>query len=95
MRFFGDNLRTAWDILLELYAVQLGGRKTSLPELAQATEAPAPTVRRWVPELEQRGLAACSADPQETNQVTVKLTAQGISKMENLADHWGSAFRSI
>ena len=55
MRFFGDNLRTAWDILLELYAVQLGGRKTSLPELAQATEAPAPTVRRWVPELDSGG----------------------------------------
>lgn len=85
----------AWDILLELYAARLGRRSMSLSELAQAIEAPSSTTGRWIAALEGRRLVSSTIDPANPSRVLVKLTTEGASKMEHLADHWGSAFVSI
>lgn len=83
----------AWDILLELYAARLGRRRMSLSDLSRAIETPPSTTRRWVATLEERRLISSASDP--TDPARVKLSAEGVSKMEHLADHWGSAFLSI
>lgn len=85
----------AWDILLELYAAKLGERTMTASELAQATETPGSTTRRWIAALEQRGLVGSTVDPLEPGRVCISLTAEGTSRMEHLANHWGSAFISI
>ncbi|HUG80148.1 MAG TPA: helix-turn-helix domain-containing protein [Bryobacterales bacterium] len=85
----------AWDILLELYAARLGGRSMSLQELVQAVEAPRSTVERWLTALERAGLTTTSADPAEATRIQIILTAEGASKMERLANHWGTAFLSV
>lgn len=85
----------AWDILLELYAATLGERTLTASELAQATETPFSTTQRWIVALEQRGLVRSMKDPLKADQVRISLTAEGVSKMEHLSNHWGSAFLSI
>lgn len=85
----------AWDILLELYAAKLGRRSMSLSELARATETPPSTTRRWIAALEERRLVSSAIDPAKPSRVQVELTTEGASKIEHLADHWGSAFVSI
>lgn len=94
---FGNDLFSdpAWDILLELYAAHLGARDMSLSELAQAIETPHSTTARWITALDERGLLKSTIDPKNPAGVRIQLTAQGASKMKNLANHWGSAFVSI
>lgn len=91
-RLFSDP---AWDILLELYAAKLGQRSISLSDLSRATGTPPSTTVRWVAALEERGLVSSTIDPADPARVQLKLTTEGASKMQRLADHWGSAFVSI
>ena len=93
----GPNLFSdpAWDILLELYAAKLGGRRMSVSDLVRATETPRSTAERWLAELENRGLITIRTNPDDRASGLVKLTSDGASRMEHLADHWGSAFVSI
>ena len=86
----------AWDILLELYAASLAGRSVTLSELARVTETPVSIATRWVQALEQSGNVSVDRDPEGSPfLVYVKLSAEGVSRMQRLADHWGSAFVSI
>jgi hypothetical protein len=52
----GENLfsEPAWDILLELYAAELGGRSMTLSDLARATDTPASVVTRWQAALDNQ-----------------------------------------
>lgn len=94
---FGDNLFSdpAWDILLELYAAQLGARVMSLSDLAKATDTPLSTTERWIAALAERGLVKSTTDPKDSADVKIQLTPDAALKMEHLGDHWGSAFVSI
>lgn len=94
---FGTGLFSdpAWDILLELYAARLGKRTMSLSELARAIETPLSTTKRWVVELEGRGLINVTAGTTDPGPAQVELTQDASSKLEHLGDHWGSAFVSI
>ena len=86
----------AWDMLLELYAASLAGRRVTLFELARVTETPARIAARWVQALEQSGNISVDRDGKgKPFQVYVKLSAEGASRMQRLADQWGSAFVSI
>ena len=93
----GEDLfsEPAWDILLELYAAKLGGRNMTLSDLARATDTPASVAARWQSALEDHGLTRSTVDPADPARVCISLTAEGSSKMEHLANHWGSAFVSI
>ena len=93
----GENLfsEPAWDILLELYAAKLGGRSMTLSELARAIDTPASVAARWQAALEDHGLTRSIVELADPCCIHISLTAEGSSKMEHLADHWGSAFVSI
>ena len=94
---FGGDLFSdpAWDILLELYAAKLGHRKTSLEDLARSSGTPLSTTGRWVAALDGHGLAQQVRDPTKGACTRICLTAEGVSRMERLANQWGSAFVSI
>jgi len=85
----------AWDILLELYAAKLGHRRTSTEELARASGTPLSTTNRWITALERHGLARYERDQREGACVRISLTPEGASRMERLANQWGSASVSV
>lgn len=76
---FGD---LAWDILLQLFAGRLGGRKLKLRELAIA--APKSTVARWAAVLEERGLVRCDVDYFNPADLWLELSPEGGAKMDEL-----------
>ena len=94
---FGPNLfsEPAWDVLLELYAAELGGRRMSLRDIALSIKAPASTTARWVAVLAERGLIASHGDPDELSVPRIGLTEKGAFQMKQLADRWRAAFLSI
>jgi DNA-binding MarR family transcriptional regulator len=94
---FGRELfsEPAWDILLELYAAKMAGRRVSVSELATTIGTPPTTAVRWITALTARGLVESETDPQEPTRLWMNLTADGALKMERLANQWGSAFVSI
>lgn len=91
---FGRDLFSdpAWDILLELYAAQLGNREISPADIVTAIGTPPFTATRWISALENRGFLTVrhSADG-----VQLRLTPAGLAGMTRLASKWGSAFVSI
>ena len=93
----GESLfsEPAWDILLELYAAELGGRSMTLSDLARAIDTPASVAARWQAALEDHGLTRSTVDAADPARIYISLTTTGSSKMQHLADHWGSAFVSI
>ena len=93
---FGADLFSdpAWDILLELYAAYLGGRETSVSELAASIGTPPPTTTRWACALQAQGFVWCD-DFSEQKRLRIGLTAEGAARMKRLADYWGSAFVTI
>lgn len=95
-QILGEHLFSdpAWDILLELYAAGLGGRKMSLAEVSRATETHQSTTKRWIAALEERALVKSTVDP-VAKAVWISLTEDAEDRLASLADHWGSAFVSI
>jgi len=85
----------AWDILLELYAALLGGRKMTLGDVARSIDVPRSTIARWVSVLSDRQLILASVDVEDAAQLWLQLSPKGNAAMKNLVDQWGSAFRAI
>jgi len=96
-RILGEELFSdpAWDILLELYAAKLGHRQISTEDLARSSGTPLSTTTRWIATLEQHGLARRGRDEKEVVYTQISLTTEGASRLERLADEWGSTFVSI
>lgn len=81
----------AWDLLLELYAAELGARLMLFPDLVRSLDMPASTTARWICVLVQRRwLTWCGGDDDP-----IELSREGASAMKRLMDHWTTAFRSI
>lgn len=83
-RYFDADLFAdpAWDMLLELYACELGQRRLTVSNLCLAACVPATTALRWLSILERRGLAARQNDPLDRRRIYVRLTPSGVSAME-------------
>ena len=83
-RFFDSDLFAdpAWDILLELYACELGQSRVSVSKLCLAANVPATTALRWINVLEKRGLVERIADWQDARRFWVALTPAGLEKMQ-------------
>jgi len=81
---FGDGLFAdpAWDILLQLCAASLRGRKLHLGDIASGV--PRSTVARWATVLEDRGLIRCSADPVASSTLWLSLSPTGECKMSGV-----------
>jgi len=84
-RFFGKDLFAdpVWDILLELYASELGQMKIAITALTQASAVPPTTALRWINALEASGLIIRSADPIDGRRTFVFLSPLGLEAMAN------------
>lgn len=71
-RIFADP---AWDMLLELFACKLEGKKLSVSDACNAASVPPTTALRWVDRLEEFGLVARSPDPADSRRIYVDITA--------------------
>ena len=71
----------AWDMLLELYATQLGSKEISVSSLCIAASVPATTALRWINVLEREGLVVRRADPKDGRRTFIHLAPPGIAGM--------------
>jgi DNA-binding MarR family transcriptional regulator len=83
-QFFGATLFAdpAWDILLELYAAELGQRRISVSNLGLGAGVPVTTTLRWIKTLEMKGMVGRIADPMDRRRVFVALTSDTVRAME-------------
>jgi len=89
---FGQDLFSdpAWEILLELYAAQLGQREISREDLARLIPAPTSVSDRWLVELSKRGLIE-----ENHSSGCVRLSSVAHASLSQLARRWTAAFTSI
>jgi DNA-binding MarR family transcriptional regulator len=63
-----------WDMLLDLMAARLEGRKVSVSSLCFAAAVPPTTALRWINTLTGQGLLLRDADPEDGRRVHLKLS---------------------
>lgn len=82
-RFFAGEIFAdpAWDILLELYAAELGQRRISVSALAAGAAVPMTTALRWISSLEKSGLIERRPDPLDGRRYFMSLSYQGLEAM--------------
>jgi DNA-binding MarR family transcriptional regulator len=73
----------AWDILLELYASELGQRRINIGTLTDASGVPSTTALRWIRKLEEEGLVRRDEVVNDRRQVWVSLTSAGAAAMQS------------
>lgn len=73
----------AWDILLELYAAELGQRRVSVSSLCLGAAVPATTALRWITALERKGMIQRTNDPMDGRRVFVSMSDGTIEAMAN------------
>ena len=83
-KFFPKNLFAdpAWDMLLELYAAELGQIRVATASLCAGAAVPPTTALRWISTLEREGLIDRRNDPLDGRRIFVALSAKGVSSME-------------
>ena len=81
---FGRGLFSdpAWEIMLQLFAARLGGRRVKLAELD--IDDPQSTVARWAALLETHGLISCHLDCVDSNELWLDISSVGGTKMSAL-----------
>lgn len=82
-RFFPGDLFAdpAWDILLELYAAELGQQKIAVSSLGVGAAVPMTTALRWVNALENVGLIERRQDPLDGRRYFMSLSDHGLEAM--------------
>lgn len=82
-RFFKSELFAdpAWDMLLELYACDLGQQRISISSLCVGAAVPATTALRWISTLEQERLVERRPDPTDGRRFFIQLTGEGREAM--------------
>jgi DNA-binding MarR family transcriptional regulator len=73
----------AWDMLLELYAAELGQRRITITSLCGAAAVPGTTALRWIGNLEARQLIRREKDHLDGRRFYVSLTGEGLEAIEN------------
>jgi DNA-binding MarR family transcriptional regulator len=84
-RFFDGELFAdpAWDMLLELYALEGEGRRISVSKLSLAAGVPCTTALRWLDKLEAESLLVREEDPSDGRRVWIMLSPNGIAAMDS------------
>jgi DNA-binding MarR family transcriptional regulator len=84
-RYFPDRLFAdpAWDILLHLYATELGGQRSTVSGVVRASNVPEATALRWLAQLLDLGLCHKRPDVTDRRRLFVSLTAAGMQAMDN------------
>jgi hypothetical protein len=82
-QFFPEGLFAdpAWDMLLDLFASHLEGRRVSVSSLCIAASVPPTTALRWISTMHDAGLFERQADPSDRRRAYIALSAQGIESM--------------
>jgi DNA-binding MarR family transcriptional regulator len=85
---FGSDLFAdpAWDILLELYASELGQHRVTVTDVSIAADVPAATAIRWIGKLVQVGLVERMNDRFDGRRVWLALSSSGSSTMRRYFD---------
>jgi DNA-binding MarR family transcriptional regulator len=83
--FFSEGLFAdpAWDILLELYAAELGQQRLSVTSLCAGAAVPGTTALRWITQLERKGYINRCPDPLDGRRFFVSLSSDGLRAMED------------
>lgn len=71
----------SWDILLDLYASTMRGRRVSVTDACIAAAAPSTTALRWLQILEAGGLIVRVADSRDRRRTYVQLTPEANEKI--------------
>jgi DNA-binding MarR family transcriptional regulator/ActR/RegA family two-component response regulator len=64
----------AWDMILDLMAARLTGKRVSVSSLCIAAAVPPTTALRWIRQLTERGVFARIDDPADGRRVFIELT---------------------
>jgi DNA-binding MarR family transcriptional regulator len=82
-KFFDSDLFAdpAWDMLLELYALECEGRRISVSKLSVAAGVPCTTTLRWIDKLESESLVIRAADPLDARRMWIGLSDVGFERM--------------
>jgi DNA-binding MarR family transcriptional regulator len=83
MEIFADP---AWDILLELYAAELGQQRITVSGACMGAAVPATTVLRWICTLEENQLVQRRSDPFDGRRAFLSLTDDGLAAMNDYFD---------
>ena len=87
-RFFHPELFAdpAWDMLLDLGASRLEGRKVSVSSLCIAAAVPTTTALRWVKAMVDRGLFERESDPDDARRAFIHLSAEAAPALDACID---------
>ncbi|MFN3944545.1 MAG: MarR family transcriptional regulator [Allosphingosinicella sp.] len=90
--FFKNDLFAdpAWDIMLDLMAARLEGRRVPVSSLCIAAAVPPTTALRWIKRLTDEGVVVRVADPQDGRRVYIALADDAARA---LADYFRAAQR--
>jgi hypothetical protein len=82
--WFGQGLFAdpAWDILLDLYACEVEGRRVSISDASIAACVPATTSLRWLGQMEKLGLVQRVSDDHDRRRVWMILSEMGRAAVE-------------
>jgi len=82
-QFFGGGMFAdpAWDILLELYANELGQQRITVNALCAAAAVPATTALRWINALERVGIIEREPDKIDARRTFLSLSEKGLEAM--------------
>lgn len=84
-KFFDGDLFAdpAWDMLLELFALERDQRRTCVSSLCIASAVPATTALRWIDKLLSENLIERTADPLDGRRVWISLSKLGSDTMSS------------
>ncbi len=71
----------AWDMMLDLLAARLSGKRVSVSSLCIAAAVPPTTALRWIRQLTERGIFARIDDPVDGRRVFIELTDDAATGM--------------
>lgn len=76
-RFFGADLFAdpAWDMLLDLAAARIEGKRVSVSSLCIAAAVPTTTGLRWIKTLVDRGILVRHSDPSDARRAFITMSA--------------------
>ena len=90
--FLDDDLfcEPAWDILLDLFASAIEGRRISVTSSCIASGVPRSTAMRYLTELEERGLVRRSGSERDGRVNYLSLTPFGSAKLRQALRHYAA-----
>lgn len=78
----------AWDMILDLMAARLDGKRVSVSSLCIAAAVPPTTALRWIAQLTERGIFHRNNDPDDARRVFISLS-------DEAAERFGAWFNAV